>query len=430
MKLQDIQNFVTESNQTNSNTDKLNILKKYADNESVCMALNYTYNTFKQYGVTSENCKKNSKLISYGYTDLSKLLDDLNDRFITGHTAISCVNGFVEANKAYEELIFNIIDRNLKTRSTTSMINKVIPGLIPTFDVALANSYDEKMAKKVNLNDDVWFVSRKLDGCRCICIIDENGEPKYFSRAGNEFMTLKNLDAEIISLGLKNMVIDGEICMMDENGNENFQGIIKEIKRKDHSIENPFFYMFDILTMEEFINKEGTTQFAIRNVQLDNLFYEKEFKNIGYLEQTILLDERMLMLKVANAKENGWEGLMLRKDAPYQGKRSNDVLKVKQFYDAEYIVVDIENAVNRVIVDGKEVEEMMMRNVVIEHKGSRVQVGSGFNHEQKRYYFEHPEEILGKQIVVQYFEETHNQNGGISLRFPTVKAIYDGRRDY
>jgi DNA ligase-1 len=429
MKLQDIQNFVTESNQTNSNTDKLNILKKYADNESVCSALNYTYNTFKQYGVTSENCKKNSNLIKYGYTDLAKLLDDLNDRFITGHLAISCVNGFVEANKSYEELIFNIIDRNLKTRSTTSMINKVIPGLIPTFDVALANSFDEKMAKKINFSEDTWFVSRKLDGCRCICIIDENGEPKYFSRAGNEFITLKNLDAEIISLGLKNMVIDGEICMMDENGNENFQGIIKEIKRKDHTIENPFFYMFDILTLEEFVNKEGTTPFSIRNVQLDNLFFEKEFKNIGYLEQKILLDERMLMIMVANAKENGWEGLMLRKDAPYQGKRSNDVLKVKQFYDAEYIVVDIENAINRVIVDGREVEEMMMRNVVIEHKGNRVQVGSGFSHEQKRHYYEHPEEIIGKQITVQYFETTKNDKGTESLRFPTVKAIYENGRD-
>lgn len=165
MKLQDIQDFVNESNQTNSNTDKLNILKKYADNESVYKALNYTYNTFKQYGVTSENCKKNSHLVKYSYSDLSTLLDDLNDRFITGHLAISCVNGFIEANKDYEELIFNIIDRNLKTRSTTSMINKAIPGLIPTFDVALANSFDEKMAKKVNFNKDVWFVSRKLDGC-------------------------------------------------------------------------------------------------------------------------------------------------------------------------------------------------------------------------------------------------------------------------
>lgn len=427
--LEQIQEFVDAQNATNSNTDKLNVLKQYANNEAVRNALEYTYNTFKQYGVTSANCKKNSNLVKYGYSDLFKLLDDLSIRFITGHTAISLVNGFVEANKKHEDLIFSIIDRNLKTRSTTSMINKVIPDLIPTFDVALANSYDEKMAKKVDFND-TWFVSRKLDGCRCICIIDEDGEPKYFSRAGNEFLTLKNLDAEIISLGLKNMVIDGEICMLDANGNENFQGIIKEIKRKDHTIENPFFYMFDILTMDEFVKKEGTTPFSIRNVQLDNLFFQREFNHIDYLPQTILIDEQMLMFHVTTAKENGWEGLMLRKDAPYQGKRSNDVLKVKQFYDAEYIVVDIENAVNRVIVDGKEVEELMMRNVVIEHKGYRVQVGSGFSHEQKRYYFENPNEIIGKQICVQYFEESHNQNGGISLRFPTIKAIYENRRDY
>ena len=426
--LEQIQEFVDAQNATNSNTDKLNVLKKYANNEAVRNALEYTYNTFKQYGVTSANCKKNSNLIKYGYSDLFKLLDDLSIRFITGHTAISLVNGFVEANKKHEDLIFSIIDRNLKTRSTTSMINKVIPGLIPTFDVALANSYDEKMAKKVDFND-TWFVSRKLDGCRCICIINEDGEPTYFSRAGNEFLTLKNLDTEIISLGLKNMVIDGEICMLDANGNENFQGIIKEIKRKDHTIENPFFYMFDLLTMEEFIKKEGTTPFSIRNVQLDNLFFQREFTKIDYLPQTILIDEQMLMFHVSTAKENGWEGLMLRKDAPYQGKRSNDVLKVKQFYDAEYVVVDIENAVNRVIVDGKEVEELMMRNVVIEHKGYRVQVGSGFSHEQKRFYFENPNEILGKQITVQYFEETKNQNGGISLRFPTVKAIYENGRD-
>ena len=427
--LEQIQEFVDAQNATNSNTDKLNVLKKYAKNEAVRNALEYTYNTFKQYGVTSANCKKNSNLVKYGYSDLFKLLDDLSIRFITGHTAISLVNGFVEANKKHEDLIFSIIDRNLKTRSTTSMINKVIPGLIPTFDVALANSYDEKTAKKVDFND-TWFVSRKLDGCRCICIINEDGEPTYFSRAGNEFLTLKNLDAEIISLGLKNMVIDGEICMLDANGNENFQGIIKEIKRKDHTIENPFFYMFDLLTMEEFIKKEGTTPFSIRNVQLDNLFFQREFTKIDYLPQTILIDEQMLMFHVSAAKENGWEGLMLRKDAPYQGKRSNDVLKVKQFYDAEYVVVDIENAVNRVIVDGKEVEELMMRNVVIEHKGYRVQVGSGFNHEQKRYYFENPNEIIGKQITVCYFEESYNQNGGISLRFPTFKGVYENKRDF
>jgi len=37
--------------------------------------------------------------------------------------------------------------------------------------------------------------------------------------------------------------------------------------------------------------------------------------------------------------------------------------------------------------------------------------------------------IVGKQITVQYFEETANDKGGISLRFPTVKHIYDNGRD-
>lgn len=430
MYLDEIQEFIDAQNSTNSNTDKLNVLKKYADNQPVRKALEYTYNTFKQYGVTSENCKKLSHLSSNGFSSLFDILDDLNSRYLTGHNAISAVNGFVAANKKHEELIFSIIDRNLKTRSTASTINKVIPGLIPTFDVALANSFDEKMAKKVDFNKDNWYVSRKLDGCRCICIIDENGEPKYFSRAGNEFLTLKNLDEEIISLGLKNMVIDGEICMLDKNGNENFQGIIKEIKRKDHTIENPFFYMFDLLTLEEFVNKEGTTSFSIRNVQLDNLFFEREFKNIGYLEQKLLIDERMLTYYIGLAKENNWEGLMLRKDAIYQGKRSNDVLKVKSFYDAEYVVIDIQNGPFRVIVDGKEVEEDVMRNIVIEHKGYRVDVGSGFSLEQRRLYKENPNALLGKQVTIQFFEESRNQNGGISLRFPTIKAIYETKRNF
>jgi hypothetical protein len=37
--------------------------------------------------------------------------------------------------------------------------------------------------------------------------------------------------------------------------------------------------------------------------------------------------------------------------------------------------------------------------------------------------------IVGKTITVQYFEETTNDKGGISLRFPTVKHIYEGVRD-
>ena len=59
---------------------------------------------------------------------------------------------------------------------------------------------------------------------------------------------------------------------------------------------------------------------------------------------------------IAQGSKDGWEGIMLRKDAGYKGKRSSDVLKVKQFHDAEYTVVAVENGPFRLIVYGKEVE--------------------------------------------------------------------------
>ena len=424
--LQLIYDFVEQSNSTNSNTDKLQVLKTYTQYDSVRKALVYTYDTFKQYGVTSNNCKKRSDLIKWGYTDLFKLLDDLDQRYLTGHLAISYVNGFVDANRDFEDIIWNIIDRNLKTRSTTSMINKVAPGLIPTFDVALANAYNDNTAKKVDWNDE-WYVSRKLDGVRCLAIIDENGEIKFFSRAGKPFLTLDNLKPSIHKLGLKNMVLDGEICMTDENGDEDFQGIIKEIKRKDHTIDNPHYFIFDMLTQKEFTDQASETTIGYRLEQAKILINDDKY--ISLLDQRIGSND-VLELMMEESKNGGWEGLMLRKNTTYQGKRSNDILKVKKFHDAEYVVIDLENAVNRVIVDGKEVDELMLKNVIIEHKGNRVQVGSGFSHEQKRYFFENPNEILGKTITVQYFEETTDQNGKHSLRFPVMKGIYEGERTF
>ena len=360
------------------------------------------------------------------YGSIFELLEALANRDITGHEAIESVNGFVEENKTYEDLIWNIIDRNLKTRSTVSMINKAIPGLIPTFDVALAKAYDEKTQKKVDWEDG-WFVSRKLDGVRCLTIVDMFGDVKFFSRQGKEFLTLDNLKKDIKALGLTNTVFDGEICMVDENGNEDFQGIIKEIKRKDHTIQSPFYYIFDMLDIEDFNDKTSTDKFAKRLVNLRNSVMETSM--VGILEQ-LECNDAIFDLMMEKSKKGGWEGLMLRKNSPYKGKRSDEILKVKQMFDEEYVVVDLENDYHRVIVDGKEVNELMLKNVIIEHKGNRVQVGSGFNHEQRRYYFENPEEILGKQITVQYFEETTNQNGTHSLRFPVIKAVYDGVRTF
>lgn len=428
--LQLLQDFINKSNQTNSNTDKLTVIKEFSQHPEIVKALEYTYSPFKQYYVTSKNCQKRNDLrgLQNNYTNIFSLLDDLCDRNITGHSAIQAVNTFVSENAEFEEIVWMILDRNLKTRSTTSMINKVIPGCIPTFEVALAATYNNDTKKKVKWSDR-WFVSRKLDGCRCVCIMQPSGEVKFYSRAGNEFETLGVIQQELSRMP-QSLVLDGEICIMDENGNEDFQGIMKEIKRKNHTIRRPKFVVFDMLTIGEFSSQTSVRTFSERQEAMNAWFenYAGELDFVIPLEQVKVDTEEEFQQHLTVATQNKWEGLMLRKDATYQGKRSNDIMKVKQFFDNEYVVVDVQMGPNRVIVDGVEVEEIMLRNVVIEHKGCRVAVGSGFNQEQKRQYFKSPGDILGKTITVQYFEESMNQDGGFSLRFPVIKHVYENGR--
>ena len=429
--LEKIKDFVEQSNSSNSNLDKLKVLEQFKDDLEVTRMLKYVYSPFKQYYVTSKNLKKRDDLMNtVTDNDLFQLLDRLDNREITGHAAIAEVNGFIDNNQEHVDLIYNIIDRNLKTRSTASMINKIIPGCIPTFDVALASAYDDKTKKKVNFIEDDWYLSRKLDGVRCLAIFNEWGEVSLYSRSGKPFLTLENVRQELESLQLTNMVMDGEICMVDEDGNEDFQSIIKEIKRKNHTIENPLFQAFDLITAEDFANKVSKEPLYLRLQTLEMILGNPNLEYIKYLQQYLTTGEDMVKEQMAIAAKEGWEGLMLRKDDVYKGKRSQDILKVKKMFDAEYVVVGIENAINRVIVDGKEVNEMMLKNVVIEHKGNRVQVGSGFSLEQKRNFFENPNKILNKIINVQYFEETTNQEGEHSLRFPVIKAIYEEARDF
>ena len=429
--LDKLKNFVEQSNASNSNLDKLKVLEQFKDDLEVTRMFKYVYSPFKQYYVTSKNLKKRSDLVNSNCGDnIFQLLDRLDDREITGHAALAEVNGFISNNQEYADLIYNIIDRNLKTRSTTSMINKIIPGCVPTFNVALASTYDEKTKKKVDLVENDWYLSRKLDGVRCLAFFNEWGEVSLYSRSGKEFLTLDKVKKELESLDLRRIVIDGEICIVDENGNEDFQSIIKEIKRKNHTIEQPLFQAFDIITAEDFASKVSEETLYLRIQTLEMILADPKLKHLKYLKQHLTTNEDMIKEQMAIAAKEGWEGLMLRKDDVYKGKRSQDILKVKKMFDAEYVVVGIENAINRVIVDGKEVEEMMLKNVIIEHKGNRVQVGSGFSLEQKRNFFENPNKILNKTITVQYFEETTNQEGEHSLRFPVIKAIYEEARDF
>ena len=426
--MRELKLFVDKLQGTSSSLDKVEILKQQS--EFIQKVLEYTYNPYKQYNVTSKTCKKNSGLFKYNtYKDVFELLDDLTSRKITGHDAIAAVNGFTTANPGYEDLIYSIVDKDLKTRTGAKVINKAFPNLIPEFNVALAQSYEPKLASFGEGSNETWYASRKLDGVRCLAVVDEMGKCTLYSRMGKEFTTLNKIKYAIEATGIINTVFDGEICLLDKDGNEDFQGVMKELRRKDHQIENPTFMIFDMIHKTEFDKGKSTNILSERlhtlRTWLGPRYDTKE--TLRYLDQAVITDERHFDIWAQMATDNNWEGFMLRKDVGYEGKRSKNLLKVKTFHDAEYKVVDADFGSMSVVRDGKEAQETMLSQVWIVHKNHLVKVGSGFSQEQRIKYMN--ESIIGKTITVQYFEETKNDKGGISLRFPTVKHIYENERD-
>jgi len=422
-----LQAFVDEMKNNSSLIAKKTIINAYGKNGFIKSALVYAYDPYKKYYVTSKTCKKRSDLcdMNFIHDDIFHLLNDLNDRVYTGHDAIAMVNGFISQYSDYEDLIFSIIDRNMELRASASVINKVITNLIPTFDVALATKYESKFC---DFETEEWLASRKLDGVRCI-IRKEGDKVNAYSRQGNEFTTLGKVLDDVDQMN-GDFVLDGEICLMDENGNEDFQGIMKQIKRKDHMIENPKYIVFDYLTLEEFDSKKGERDLYSRlGDLLDEIPDRDYFETIEILDQSFISNEQELSDMITDADVNGYEGVMLRKNAGYEGKRSKNLLKCKKFFDAEYKVLDVDFDEHRVIREGKEVVMPMLAQAWIEHKGYRVAVGSGWNQEQRIRYQKDPNALIGKMITVQYFEETKNQEGGISLRFPTVKHVYENGRN-
>ena len=405
--MQELKEFVEQMRATSSSLDKVKILKQQS--EFIQKVLEYTYNPYKQYNVTSKTCKKNPGLFKYNtYKDVFELLDDLTSRKITGHDAIAAVNGFTITNPGYEDLIYSIVDKDLKTRTGAKVINKAFPGLIPEFNVALAQNYEPKLASFGENADETWYASRKLDGVRCLAVVDVNGTCTLYSRMGKEFTTLNKIKYAIESTGIINTVFDGEICLLDKDGNEDFQGVMKELRRKDHQIENPTFMIFDMIHRDSFELGKSNSILSERLHRLRTWLgprYDTK-ETLRYLDQAAITDERHFDMWNQMAKDGNWEGFMLRKDTEYEGKRSKNLLKVKSFYDAEYEVLGFDVDQHEVVRDGKSESMTMLSQVWIEHKNNLVKVGSGFTQDQRLKYMDGS--IIGKMITVQYFEETKN----------------------
>jgi len=432
-----LNNLVKELQEKNIQTYKIEVLNKYKNlNQDLLRKfLDYTYSFDKTYGVTSKNVEKYKtanpdEMYLDEYDDIFSLFDDLIARKKTGYTAIKAVI----SNNDENNTIYYVINKDLKSQISTKIINKVLPGCVLEFNVALANKFQD-LNMELDFDKGEWIIERKLDGVRCIGMLDKNNNIHFISRQGREFNTLSNLKECVTTLLVKakeiygkEYIVDGECCMMNEKGDEDFSAIMQEITMKNHTIEKPMYVTFDLVSRDEFDQKEpAVVKYIDRLKQLEEVVGLVPNEKIKVVENVKETNKQVFEQWQKKVKELNWEGLCIRlKNSVFQAKRSNDLIKVKSFFDEEFIVKDLEIGQMKMLENGVMVEKRCVKSLVIEaDDGTKFNCGSGLSTEQRIDWMLHPEKIKGKMICVQYFEKTVDIKTGVpSLRFPTLKYVY------
>ena len=402
-----------------------------------------TYDESRKYNVKKYeviDTVMSSAHIDESYSIFHDALNLLANRAITGDAAVEYI-GKVVGSFAPEErwILDGILQRNLKVGVSLDNFNDAM-GIksIKKYEVALADKFFDLKPKDQDkvVTSGEYLASQKLDGCRCtIHYNPDTQEVKFISRQGKEFTTLSNLIPavrELLRYTSQKMVLDGEVCILNEDGSESFHGLMSEVTRKNHTIERPVYKWFDMLTLDEFEERVESKPFAERVDEMVETYYQLNqdtYYQIQLLPQMTISSWDEFNMWRKEVDENGWEGFMLRKNVPYKSGRSKDLLKVKKMQDAEYVVEDV--VMGKVTYnEGGAKEYDAASSLVITHKGNKVYVGSGLSKEQRLRWFDHPEEVIGKTITVQYFEETKDKKTGeFSLRFPILKYVYENGRE-
>ena len=303
-----------------------------------------------------------------------------------------------------------VLIKDLELGVSATTINKVWPKLIPGFSLQLAARFENVELHK----NEYIYVTEKFDGIRCVCIISE-GTIKFFTRQGKEILGLKEITNQIKLMGLSEMVLDGELLFNGEYADsaEQYKKTTKIVNSKMENKTQITFNMFDILPLSEFKKGESKLVYADRRKQLDAL-YQTDVTSVAPIlyEGT---DHSKIMEIHGEMIKNKREGCMVNRNHVYQCQRTKSLLKVKTMNDVDLEIVGAE--------EGRGENEGRLGAFIVDYKGHKVNVGSGYSKMQRIEFWKNREMFIGQIIKVQYFEETQNQQGGLSLRFPVFVEL-------
>ncbi len=241
-----------------------------------------------------------------------------------------------------------------------------------TPDLLLANIYQSG----INLQD--YWVSEKLDGVRAYW-----DGTHLISRQGNIYPA-----PEWFTAALPQIALDGELWL----GREKFaqlSGLVRRQSSSDADWRDIRYMVFDLPGSDD--------TFDERLKQLKQIIGAINASHIQLIEQYRISSHEALMKKLDDIVHQGGEGLMLHLGSSrYNKGRSDDLLKLKTYLDAEATVIQH--------IPGSGKYKGMLGSILVETADKkRFRIGTGYSDEERK----NPPAI-GSLITYKYFGFTAN----------------------
>lgn len=260
--------------------------------------------------------------------------------------------------------------------------------------------------------EDIKYIQPKLDGIRCN-IHYENSEVFALSRKNNPFYTVEHIKESLLNV-LKehpSLHLDGELY--NHELHDDFNKVVSLVKKEKvndtNIIEIVKYVRYNIYDLWDDENPNMT--FKERNELINCILRDLPF--IDIVETREVSSQEDVKEHFIDFVSNGYEGAILRKDAPYEHKRSKNLLKYKEFMDDEFTVLDI--------YEGKAKNGIAEYAWIALGNGNACKATLSFSDEECAKMYKNKYEIIGKKATVRFFGYT--QDG--KLRFPVLKAIRD-----
>ena len=268
----------------------------------------------------------------------------------------------------------------------------------------LAHKYNEDKA------DYPAFIQPKLDGVRCL--FSAKGA---FSRTGNQFMNVMHIEKALEPLFAKypNIVVDGELY--NHGLKDDFEKIISLVRKQKPTVQDIVeasqmtqYHIYDIASMEY-------ATYTDRNLFI---LAESCFKNKYCIQVTptkLATDFDDAQKYHEKNLKAGYEGSIYRTPSgKYKGTRSWDLMKFKDFHDAEATIINYEV--------GKGKREGTLGKFIMEDEHGNVfgcPPGKGYDYKEMANLLENIHDYIGQVATFTYFQRT--QAG--SYRHPLFKCL-------